>query len=113
MVLGFKIDISEKNSTPIIQVRGEIDAYTTKELSESLSTAIEDGDKAVILNLNDVNFIDSVGLGVIASKAEVLTEKGRALKVVCNNNSVKRIFDIAGLDTVIQLDETDDTALTE
>ena len=97
MPLDFKITTSETNSVPVISVDGEIDIYTSPRLTESIGSAMVNHPKAVVLNLENVHYIDSTGLGAIALSAENLSTQGGRLNVVCTKPQLVKIFEVSGL----------------
>ena len=112
MVLDFNVALSEKANIPVVQVMGEIDLYTSSQLNDTLSQAVEKGQSLVVLNLEEVHFIDSTGLGTIASHAESFSHKGGHIHVVCSKLQLKKIFDVSGLSqTIVQLFEEESAAL--
>ena len=112
-MLNFTVNISEKASIPIVYVVGEVDAHTSPELNETLIALIENGKKNIIININDVGFIDSAGVGAIARSAQTLLNKHQEqFKVVCDNTQLKRIFDVSGLSgNILQFYEQETEAL--
>jgi anti-sigma B factor antagonist len=96
-VIDFSVEIDNKNSLPIIRVKGEIDVYTCTKLNTSLQEVIQTGAKTIVLNLENIQYIDSTGLGTIAHAArEVQHAEGKIL-VVCPKPQVRKIFEISGL----------------
>src|SRR5688500_6125765 len=82
---------------PGVAIRGEIDVAVTTKLEQAVDAAIRDSAGAFVLDLCEVEFIDSTGLGVILRARSVLAREGRALAVVCVPGSVRRLFDAAGV----------------
>ncbi len=71
MITEFSVDVdtlnlSDSKSLPVIRVRGEIDIYTCSELRKTLASTIESSATDFLLNLENVQYIDSTGLGTIA-----------------------------------------------
>ncbi len=96
-MIDFSVEIDKKNSLPIIRVKGEIDVYTCTQLNTSFQSVIQDGARTIVLNLENIQYIDSTGLGTIAHAArEVHLDEGRIL-VVCPKAQVRKIFEISGL----------------
>ncbi|MBD1372300.1 STAS domain-containing protein [Hazenella sp. IB182357] len=87
-----------------IYVEGEVDVYTAPKLRESLMQHCETED-LVRIDLSGVNYIDSTGLGVLigAYKAQIATE-GKLI-IIGMNERIKRLFQVTGLDSVIQIEE--------
>ena len=82
----------------VVRALGEVDLATVADLDAALRQAEGDGRTHVLLDLWDVNFIDSVGLGVVLS-AERRAKKGRGgFAVVAEPDGlVHRILEVAGL----------------
>ena len=118
MVLEFKIDLIyhllDKSKIPIISVNGEIDVYTSAKLDKTLKDVIEKGGKTIILNLENVHYIDSMGLGIIAHSADSISTKGGRLNVVCTKPQIQKIFQVSGLsEKNITLFDQESAALAE
>ena len=97
MPLDFNITTTENNAIPVINVDGEIDIYTSPKLTESIDVAMTNQPKVIVLNLENVHYIDSTGLGAIALSAENLSTKGGRLNVVCTKPQLVKIFEVSGL----------------
>ena len=80
-----------------VAVRGEVDVSVTTDLEQAVGAAMRDSVGAFVIDLCEVEFIDSTGLGVILRARAVLARDGRALAVVCVPGSVRRLFDAAGV----------------
>ncbi|MBT5856028.1 STAS domain-containing protein [bacterium] len=96
MSLDFKIHITTNEIIPIVHVNGEIDVYTSNELNQSIANVGEQNPN-IILDLTNVHFIDSTGLGVIAFNAEKCRRAGSALCVICDKPQIRKVFDASGL----------------
>lgn len=83
------VDNSEKCT---LIISGEIDIFNGTQLKEAIDNCIKENKINVILNLNDVNYIDSSGMGVIIAEASYLQELGGNLTIKCSNPELKRVF---------------------
>lgn len=104
------------NDVVVLVAGGEIDYSASPQLSERLSERIDGGSARVVLDLSTVTFIDSTAIGALVAAATRLHELGRGtLAVVCpeENRRVVRIFEIAGVDSVIALHNTREGAIAE
>jgi anti-sigma B factor antagonist len=88
-----------------IAVAGEFDMYTAPEFRHDLHSCIEKGAQEVIVDLSAATFIDSTFLGVLLGGMRSLRERDGDLTVVCSD-SIRKIFDITGLDQVLTITET-------
>lgn len=115
MVLDLNVSVREKNSIPIIDLEGEIDVYTYPKLSDALKLIFDKfpGTKNLIINLNNVRYIDSTGLGVIANGANQISKLTNGYVTIINATpQIKKIFDVSGLiSTNFNLFDNEDTAI--
>jgi anti-sigma B factor antagonist len=95
----------------VITVRGELDLATASEFSRPLFQAIDDGKKAVLVDLSDVVFIGSNGLATLLNGLRRLTRKGGRLALATANPTVLRMFEITRTDTTFAIFPTRELAL--
>lgn len=114
MVVGFSVEVEEKENIPVIRVNGEIDIYTCPELRAKLTEIIESGNNNIILDLENIQYIDSTGLGTIAYTARSIEDKKGQVLVICTKHQIKKIFEVSGLEKKnISLFENESDALKE
>ena len=114
MVIGFSVDVEEKNTVPIVHVKGEIDIYTCPELRTALTKVVDSGHKKFILDLEHIHYIDSTGLGTIAHTARTIEEKQGHIFIISTKKQVKKIFEVSGLERKnITLHESENDAMKE
>jgi anti-anti-sigma factor len=97
----------------LLQASGEIDFAAGPQLRERLLAHIGHA-RMIVLDLSAATFIDSMAIGVLVGVATRMQELGTGmLSVVCSgeNERVLRIFDIAGVSSLIALHRTAQDAL--
>lgn len=109
--MEFSLSVSDNAGRAVVSVGGELDVYTAPELEERLAALIEEGRVAIIVDLTDVSFMDSTGLGLLIKVLKWTREKGGSLDVVANSEKTLKVFRITGLDGVISLHSSVDEAL--
>ena len=87
----------------VITVSGEVDLATSPELDVAIIAAIDSGTSSVAIDLTDVSFMDSSGLGVIVRGLKRCREADIDLDLVITNERVLKVFGITGLDQVIPI----------
>lgn len=95
----------------VISPAGEVDLYTAPELKQELLDAIESGATDVIVDLTLTTFIDSAALGVLVGAVRRLRERDGRLSIVCSERSIRKIFEITGLDRVLAIHASRQEAL--
>jgi anti-sigma B factor antagonist len=108
-----ELTLSTRTAGPfeIIAVGGEIDVYTAPRLRESIVSAIEEGHRRLIVDVEQVEFLDSTGLGVLVGALKRVRGDGGSLDIVCTHERILKIFEITGLDKVFGLHRTVESAV--
>lgn len=91
--------------TTLITVAGELDLSTAPQLKWMLEDVESEGERHVVVDLSEVSFIDSTALGVLVGAQRGL-HPGMRLAIVCAQESVRRIFELTGLDGVFEIVST-------
>jgi anti-sigma B factor antagonist len=90
----------------VVTVRGELDVFTAPRLHETIAQGIELGARYLVVDLGVVTFIDSTALGVLIGAAKRLAVVAGSLAVVCQNQNVRRVLELTGLDSVFAIHAT-------
>ncbi|MBU5468547.1 STAS domain-containing protein [Virgibacillus sp. MSJ-26] len=101
--MNLSIDIVEEKSQMIVYVSGEVDIYTAPDLKKEVLKLTAQKGNAVIIDLSDVNYMDSTGIGVFISALKSTKENDSRLKLVNLQSSVMRLFEITGLIEIIDI----------
>jgi anti-sigma B factor antagonist len=86
-----------------ITVHGELDMLTVPELRTALSSEIDAGTTKIVLDLTDVGFIDSVSLAAIVNAKRRLGADGGFAVVIAPESYTMLIFEIGGMDSVVEI----------
>jgi stage II sporulation protein AA (anti-sigma F factor antagonist) len=107
-----KITTEIKQRTLIVRVEGELDMHVATMFRTTVEEALEkSGVKNLILNLADVTFIDSSGLGVILGRYKRISQQGGKMSAVQLQPQVEKIFELSGLLRIMKLYPTELQAL--
>jgi anti-sigma B factor antagonist len=90
----------------VIHVKGEIHVSTAPEFAARLDDAIKQEAVAVVLDLTEVEFIDSTGLTVLLNGLRSVTLRGGRLALAVSNPTVLRLFEITRLDSTFDIEPT-------
>ena len=89
------IDVRDGGDESVVTVAGELDALTSRELSEALRPLADRGSH-VSVDLQGVDFIDSSGLRcLILTRSAVIAKQGTLL-VTGMSEPVERVLEITG-----------------
>ncbi|HVF75011.1 MAG TPA: STAS domain-containing protein [Acidimicrobiales bacterium] len=84
-----------------VAVGGDVDTYTSPELVRALDEVVRAGASEVVVDVAEVTFIDSSGLAALIGGAKQARSHGASLKVTRADASVRRLFEIAGLNEIL------------
>lgn len=87
----------------LVHVSGEVDVYTAPRLKAALTESVDRGCNLIIVDMGNVGFIDSSGLGVLVGALRRVKEARGELRLVCSRDNVVKIFRITGLDKVFPM----------
>ena len=87
----------------LLRARGDLDAYTAPGLRTRLHEATTGEADLVVVDLANVTFIDSAGLGTLVGAHRRMREGGGRLRIVRPPPLVARAFELTGLDAVLDL----------
>lgn len=102
MSLNIKYGKNKKNSLEIIPV-GEVDIYTSPEFKKVIFDLIETKDSNIIINGNELDYIDSTGLGILMSIYKKAQEKSLEVSIINLKPNIYKLFDITGLNKVFNI----------
>jgi anti-sigma B factor antagonist len=106
LALDVSVSRSSSGSVPVVAVSGEVDVYSAPALKESLTGLLQSGDSSVVVDLTNVAFLDSTGLGALVEARAATSEAGGVLPLVCNQERILKLFTITGLDGVFAIHST-------
>jgi anti-sigma B factor antagonist len=82
----------------VVAASGELDAYTGPELQEAIEASLSEvaGPPWLLVDLLEVQYLDSIGLGILVRAAKQSAERSGAMAVACHTPVVLKVFDISG-----------------
>ncbi len=95
----------------VLSVGGEIDVYTADQLRERLVKLDEGGCARIVVDMEEVDFLDSTGLGVLVGGLKRARLAGGTLALVCTQPKILKIFRITGLEKIFGIHASVDEAL--
>ncbi|MZQ82519.1 anti-sigma factor antagonist [Paenibacillus sp. 5J-6] len=81
----------------IIYLSGELDLSAASELSAVLDSVVSQGDQNLTLDLKELRYIDSTGIGLIVSVLKVRAAMGASFRIQHIPARIQRLFEITGV----------------
>ena len=101
--MELSIENLDKGSWTLIDVGGELDLFTAPNLREMLIQADDRVQPLLVIDLDDVTFMDSTGLGVLIGGLRRARERSAEMVLVCTSRPVLRVLEITGLHHVFTI----------
>jgi len=103
---------TERNGSAIIfRLRGSLDIATSPSVRAALLEEAGDGKQEIIVDLTELEFLDSTGLGALIGAQRRALEQGGHVRLVVNEGPIARLLNITGLVRVFSVYHSLDAAL--
>lgn len=96
-------DVSAAGNHRECEVKGYLDAHTVTQFEDELDHLIQDGTNQVIINLNELNYISSAGIGAIMGLTQKLRKQGGELILLSPSEKVFSILDLLGFTHIFKI----------
>jgi anti-sigma B factor antagonist len=98
------LDIEQNEKAIIIKINEErLDAHNSAEVKQEVQRLFEEGHKDILVELKNVRFIDSSGLGALVSGFKNATTHHGTLKLSSLQPQVKSMFELTRLHRVFEI----------
>ncbi|MCE2482591.1 MAG: STAS domain-containing protein [Alphaproteobacteria bacterium] len=107
------VDVTTERHDDVLSadVGGRIDGSSAAQFEEAIRTAIEDSDRAVIMDFEKLVYISSAGLRAILLTAKSLQSRDAKLVLCSLSEQIREVFEISGFDKVLAIHPTRAAAL--
>lgn len=99
-----EIEVEETPGYTVCRPVGELDAYTVTAFRESLGELA--GHPQVVIDLSDVPFMDSAGLGALIGGIRRARENGGEVAVACRRPTLTRLLHTTGFDRIVPVTQS-------
>ena len=105
------VDTRQEGGWTILSLTGQLDVATAPRVRQSLIEAQYSAASRVVLDLSGVEFIDSMGLGVIIGGLKRARSHHGELVIVCDRERILHIFEITRIESIVRIVPTIGDAL--
>eukprot|EP00831_Metopus_contortus_P023536 TRINITY_DN20743_c0_g1_i2.p3 TRINITY_DN20743_c0_g1~~TRINITY_DN20743_c0_g1_i2.p3 ORF type:complete len:111 (-),score=26.50 TRINITY_DN20743_c0_g1_i2:197-529(-) len=105
-------NLKVKNSY-VIKVSGRMDASNASLFEEEVKKLLAEGNKNLIAELENLEYISSAGLRSILSAGKLVKAENGSLKLCSLSGIVLEVFEISGFDTIFQIYESIEEAVEQ
>ena len=93
----FRLEVQKRDRTTVIAISGELDLASSPALQKELARAESSDATLLIIDLRQLDFMDSTGLSVLVRAHQRADEQGRQLAMVKGPQQVQRLLSLTGV----------------
>jgi len=109
-----EVEVVARAGVMLARVRGEIDLSNVDSTFTTLKRAAAGGADGFVLDLSELSYLDSAGVRLLFTLAHTVTGTGRSVRAVVPRGAhIRRVLELADVEQLIGLDETEDTAVAQ
>ncbi len=95
--MGFSVSIRHSEKVSLVHVKGRLTSYEAQAFRDAIHGLLNQGHKNIILNLTELDYLDSSGIGELVRNYLTVVKKGGAMKVVGLAPKVEEILKVTQL----------------
>ena len=102
--------VDRRDGNVVVRLAGELDLYNAHQVRETLVACSDENPQRLVVDLGEVQFIDSTALGVLVEARSRMTDK-QAFVLAAPGAETRRALEVSGLDRHFNLSATVEEAL--
>jgi anti-sigma B factor antagonist len=95
----------------VVEVEGQLIVGNRQELKATIQTALDNGERKLLIDFAKTGYIDSSGLGALVSISKKVREQGGELRLAGLNEDLRSLFELTKLDTLFAIADGSEQAL--
>src|ERR1700683_4602187 len=93
----FRVEVSPEGNVIVLAIGGELDLSSSAALEDEIAKAVQGDAARLVIDLRELEFVDSTGLGVLVKANQLAVDAGREFGLVRGGPQVERLLDLTGL----------------
>ncbi|WP_094606485.1 hypothetical protein SPSIL_046220 [Sporomusa silvacetica DSM 10669] len=107
------MDIKSAGDVKIPVIIPRVDAHTAKEVEAKLNELLSEGNKMMVCDFSQNDYISSAGLRVFLQMLKIMQKSGGKIALCSLKPQVKEVFDMAGFSQLFRIFDTEEEAVKE
>ncbi len=106
-----ELEVNRRGKVLVVKpLESRLDASQAVDFKDKMTGYIREGNQQIVLNISDVEFIDSSGLGAIVTSLKLQKKEGEI--AICGaRDTIRSMFKLTRMDRVFQMFEYEDEAV--
>lgn len=110
---GFDVSRSDFDNVTSLHLSGFLDAHTVPVFEESIQNLLKEDIFNIIVDMQNLDYISSAGLGVFMGFIEEIREQGGDIKLSSLSTKVYKVFDLLGFPALFEIFDDENTAKSQ
>ncbi len=98
------IQLNDEGDLMTVKVEGDIDVNSVRQLKKGLEEHFDGSHPNIVIDCENLNYIDSTGLGALVSALKKAKEHGGAVRITELKPYLHKIFEVTGLDRIFEIE---------
>ena len=99
--MSFKI--VQRGDISVVKLTGEVDASNAMDLRKSLQRLIDSSHTKILVDLKDVNYIDSTGLGILVMAYKLARGRNGSIKFSNVSPHISKLFELTNVNKLFEI----------
>jgi anti-sigma B factor antagonist len=99
------------NKTGVLKLTGRLDAASVKNFKDTVASLAKKEIKNIVIDMNEVEFVDSSGLGSLVSCLRIVNNEGGDIRLSSLQNQIRALLELTRMHRVFQIFDDTDTAI--
>lgn len=100
----FESKIYDEENFHLVEIKGDLDIYAEDEFKSFIEREIENTDKDLVIDIKDLDYLDSTGLGLFMKIYKLAKEKDRSVSIINPKENILKLFKITDLTDVFNME---------
>lgn len=99
----FKANISQAEDKLVLKLSGDLDVYSEEEFKNLIEDELSKVDKDIVIDIKDLDYLDSTGLGMFMKIYKINKEKDKKVKIINPKENILKLFKITELTEIFEM----------
>lgn len=99
----FKANISQAEYKLVLELSGDLDVYSEEEFKNLIEDDLSSVDKDIVIDIKDLDYLDSTGLGMFMKIYKINKEKDKKVKIINPKENILKLFKITELTEIFEM----------
>ncbi|EEI82151.1 STAS domain-containing protein [Anaerococcus tetradius] len=99
----FKANISQAEDKLVLELSGDLDVYSEEEFKNLIEDDLSSVDKDIVIDIKDLDYLDSTGLGMFMKIYKINKEKDKKVKIINPKENILKLFKITELTEIFEM----------